>query len=152
MRWKLKDLLADSVCPVPEKAALAALSSCENHKGWHEWKNNTTTKKLYENELQPKTVQEKMSIVTLRQADTRDFWEYRKTANRKHWFMNRLMMSHFPFMLIRNSVFLHHGTSSTTTIYNYPESSHLELKLFHIIFNFQISKHLLWISYQLIIN
>lgn len=54
MRWKLKDLLAECVHPVPEKAVHAGLSSCENCKSWHKWKKTKRKKKgkkLQQNKL-----------------------------------------------------------------------------------------------------
>lgn len=66
MRWKLKDLLAESVHPVPEKASLADLSSCENQKGLARVEKQQNKIKLRPNKLKTETVKQNRHIVTSR--------------------------------------------------------------------------------------
>lgn len=116
MRWKLKDLLAESVHPVPEKVVLADFRHAKTTRSGTSGKNKTkptAKKKLQQNQLKcsskTETVKEKMNIVTLRwfteEAGTRDsgfcnYWKTCPTTNVLSWLMVCLMMSHFPLILI----------------------------------------------------
>lgn len=69
MRWKLKDLLAESVHPVPEKAVLADFRHAKTTRSDTSGKKqNKEEKKLQQNQLKfftkTKTVKQKMNVVT----------------------------------------------------------------------------------------
>lgn len=66
MRWKLKDLLAESVHPVPEKAVLVDFRHAKTTSGKKQ--KQIRKKKLQKNQLKSstktKTVKQKMNAVT----------------------------------------------------------------------------------------
>lgn len=74
MRWKLKDLLAESVHPVPEKAVLAYFRHAKTTRSVE--KNQNKTKQKLKCCTKTKIVKQKMNIVTQRwftkEAGTRD--------------------------------------------------------------------------------